>query len=236
MGEPSKHRAEIIAESEALPVLATPIEQMDQGESALAFYTLRGLSGAMTAASYCVEAEVIALVRIIQEAVDPWAKMAAIKMIRQHIKEALLMTGGMVQQTARQVGTGRDGTQLTAEVTRYQLQGIGSQTERLLQEALHTTKVIVLENQKESNDEQVQGTEVEPTQSDSGGQPTRDLGGGGLCASSRDSARSAQDHAWASRGEVSPAGGSTDPEPGGGGVGELYDPDGEDIEADPGLS
>ena len=181
----------------------TPQEDLQRGNSVLGFFTLEGLNRGLTAGEYAVEDEISILAEIAKNDTNPITRMAAVKMIRRHLKEALIMTGGLSQQTARQIGVSPDGHQLVGEVTRYQLSGLGRRTELLLQQAHDVGEVYALESKpleaRESGAEEPQdmeGVTHDPEQPENQprrlGEPERDLGGGGLCLSAQKAAAEAQ--------------------------------------------
>jgi hypothetical protein len=152
------------------------------GESVLSFFTLEGLDGGLLTSAYTVKEEVELLVEIIRDKTDRNSQMAAMKLLRDRLREALIMAGGIQNIKATQVQTTEGGT-LTAEFSGQRLRGQADTTERMLESATHTIQVLSLEGTEGEDDAQ-------PTKPQA--VPTRDLGGGGLCESSRLEANAAR--------------------------------------------
>lgn len=151
------------------------------GESVLGFFSVRTLDDALNAADWAVKEEIRILASIAKnETADPGIRMAAMKTIREHLKESLVLNGSIKDYHAWQSGTLPNGQTVTAQITGNKLCLPNSQS--LLETALATDQIVDAEpgDPNESGDSKPR-------------RPERDLGGGGLCRSSQEEARRARE-------------------------------------------
>jgi hypothetical protein len=188
----------------------TPLAPVVEGQSTLEFFTIDGLSRALVASSYSVAQEMAALVGIVQDTdIDPMVRMAAVRMVRDHLEKALIMSGNIRSMEATSFKQLGEGHHAVARLSAKQLVGLGSQSVQLLDAGVETGQVIEAEEETQNAAEGRTGADGsgEPAEAaesvtaqeaaeavgraiDEANDPRR--AGGGLCRSAKaDSAESA---------------------------------------------
>lgn len=150
----------------------------DDASQVLSFFSLHGLRNALRVTNYSVAREMEILVEIAEDRQqDAMSRMGAVKLLRDHLWKAVVVSGGVQEVLAKQDFELPNGRRMTAEVSGIRVSGLANDTENLLKAGLGTMEVL---NATAKN------TRI----------PERDYGGGGLCEESQKKAQQAR---WADR-------------------------------------
>lgn len=197
---------------ELVATASQPLARVEECSSAISFFALDGIDKALKASDWSVSREVHILSNIAQHDPHPEIQMAAITMLRKHMREALVMSGQISSMTLERSIKEGD-TQLVQAFQSFSLNPLGrpTNTEAMLDMAAKTTKVIeakVLQGDENVQDE----VEAETSPEVAGSIPDepRDLGGGGLAETSRKAARIAREREYQSAVEEDNGGAAAD--------------------------
>lgn len=162
----------------------------DACQSVLSFYTVEGLARGLTAGRWAVEEEIQILADFARNPdLSMDERVTAMNLIRQHMKESLILSGRMQQVVAQQTAQLTDGTVRTAQMQGARLTGpvgflpAAQDTEQLLAAALHTAEIIEVTSERPDPSDASENPHSSPSSAGVGYR--RDLGGGGLCATSQ---------------------------------------------------
>lgn len=130
-------------------------------DSVMSFFTLKGLDLGLKATNWTIEQELRVLTEIaLDKDEESTTRMGAVKMIRDHLKEGLILEGGIQQMSARRVRN-VDGAEVVETVEQMGLRGLADQTRHALDQA--DTAIKVLETQANKEEEPDGQDETSPT-------------------------------------------------------------------------
>jgi len=115
------------------------------GETILSFFTLGGLDKALVASQYTAERELLILLEIAEDTcTDAMVRLGALRMIRENLRESMVLSGQLQQVTARQLRVTADGSVQSAQLEGTLLRPPETPTQRMLERARQIEAVLDL--------------------------------------------------------------------------------------------